>query len=203
MRTPALSCPPPPEPTGAPRRPAQDDSLWRTLAERKWGHRATELPTVPPGGWRAWVQHRTNLVSLPPSPLHLIQEAYPDPWQHIACCVLCSRTSGGPAVRQAIAALLQRLPSPSAVLDAEEADVRELLHPLGLQDTRFAALRALSRDFLEKVCGGARQAPAVDCIALPTTVWLRGWHRGHGAGLLAWGSRAFHCERDSPTAESI
>lgn len=55
------------------------------------------------------------------SPLNLLQESYPDPWQHITCCVLCSRTSGSELIRTAIAAFFAALPTPTAVLAAEGA----------------------------------------------------------------------------------
>lgn len=130
----------------------KDDCVWRALAERKWGGtRVPELTArVRPGGWKAFCQHRISLASLPPSPLNLVQELYPDPWQHLAACLLCSRTTGGSAVRGAIAALLAALPTPSAVLDASKEALWELLHPLGLQAARCSALRNMSRDFLER-----------------------------------------------------
>lgn len=95
-----------------------------------------------------------NLESLPSSPLDLVQEKYPDPWQHLAACLMCSRTTGGPAVRAAIAGLLAALPTPSALLDARKAEVLQLLRPVGLQDVRYNALVAMSRDFLLKVGRG-------------------------------------------------
>lgn len=56
-----------------------------------------------------------------------------DPWRHIAACLLCSRTTGGPVVREAMTGLLARWPSPSALLDARAGEVLEAMHPLGLQ----------------------------------------------------------------------
>jgi hypothetical protein len=58
------------------------------------------------------------LLSCRHSPLNLLQESYPDPWQHIICCVLCSRTSGSELIRTAIAAFFVALPTPTAVLAA-------------------------------------------------------------------------------------
>jgi hypothetical protein len=58
-------------------------------------------------------------VSCSCSPVNLLQESYPDPWQHIVCCVLCSRTSGSELIRTSIAAFFEALPTPSAVLAAE------------------------------------------------------------------------------------
>lgn len=108
------------------------------------------------GGWRAYVAHRLPSVSLQRSPLDLVQEAYSDPWAHLAACLMCARTTGGAVVRLAIADVLAAYPSPSAVLDAPQAALREALHPLGLQDQRCQALACMSRDFL----GRAWQDPS-------------------------------------------
>jgi hypothetical protein len=59
------------------------------------------------------------LLACRSSPLNLLQESYPDPWQHIICCVLCSRTSGSQLIRTAIASFFQALPTPTAVLEAD------------------------------------------------------------------------------------
>lgn len=58
------------------------------------------------------------MLSCRHSPLNLLQESYPDPWHHIICCVLCSRTSGSELIRTAIAAFFVALPTPTAVLAA-------------------------------------------------------------------------------------
>ena len=51
-----------------------------------------------------------------------MQEHYQEcPWQHIVACLLCSRTTGGLLVRDAIRRFLLLFPTPSAVLDAPEA----------------------------------------------------------------------------------
>ena len=125
----------------------QDEALWKELAEQKWGPRVREL-AQPEGSWLAWCKQRMALVSLPHSPLDLVQETYHDPWRHLAACLLCSRTTGGPTVRAAVTGLLARYPSPSALLDAPEAEVRAALHPLGLGAVRYAALVSLSHEFL-------------------------------------------------------
>lgn len=52
------------------------------------------------------------------SPLDLCQEHYPQPWHHIAACIMCSRTGAGPAVRAALAFVLHAWPTPSALLHA-------------------------------------------------------------------------------------
>ena len=128
----------------------QDDAVWQQLARSKWGERVPQLAAwVEPGGWRAFaVQRLASASPAAPSPLDLIQELYTDPWQHLVVCLSCSRTTGGPAVREAIAALLARWPTPSALLGAPQAHLLEALHAVGLQAIRLAALTAMSRDFL-------------------------------------------------------
>ena len=129
-------------------RSPQDDGLWRSLAERKWGRRVQDLADVAPGGWQAWCTFRMTARAMPASPLGLLQEEFPDPWPHLACCLLCSRTTGGPAVRGAVHAFLRRYPSPSALLDGARGEALEALRPLGLQEQRHAALAHMSAGFL-------------------------------------------------------
>lgn len=126
----------------------RDDEVWRELAEHKWGPAVRQLARVQPGQWAAWVKHRLGTASSPLSPLDLVQERYPDPYQHLVACVLCSRTTGGSAVRQAIRLFLELHPTPSAALAAQSNSLLEVMHPLGLPDTRLAAVRGIARDFL-------------------------------------------------------
>ncbi|KAF8072716.1 Mbd4 [Scenedesmus sp. PABB004] len=154
-RTPARTAPPAP---AALRAVVADDGLWRALAEAKWGPAVHELKPLADAalaerggaapGWQAYCCARLELRSIPQSPLSLLQERYADPWQHIVCCVLCARTSGSALIRASVAAFFDALPTPSAVLAAPDAAVMSLLQPLGLQATRLAAVRAVSRDFL-------------------------------------------------------
>ncbi len=75
----------------------QDDAIWKALSERKWGPWVCRLAHVGPGQWKAYAMHRINSESLPPSPLNLIQEQYPDPWQHLVSsgCLKSGMKSGG------------------------------------------------------------------------------------------------------------
>jgi hypothetical protein len=67
-------------------------------------------------------------------------------------------------VRQAITSLLDELPTPSALLDADTGRLLQLLHPLGLQAVRYSALREMSKDFLDQVgCLGS----SPDLLVLP------------------------------------
>ncbi len=47
--------------------------------------------------------------------------------------VLCSRTSGGPIIYNTVAAFFDAFPTPSAVLDADDSAIKDLIYPLGLQ----------------------------------------------------------------------
>ncbi|KAL4458027.1 hypothetical protein ABPG75_012892 [Micractinium tetrahymenae] len=126
----------------------RDDEVWRELAEHKWGPAVRQLAAVQPGQWAAWVKHRLSTSSSPLSPLDLVQEHCPDPFQHLVACVLCSRTTGGPLVRQAIQLFLELYPTPTDVLGAEEDSLLVVMRPLGLPATRLAAVRGIAHDFL-------------------------------------------------------
>ena len=98
--------------------------------------------------WRAYAARRMPARAILRSPLALLQERYADPWRHIVCCVLCSRTSGSEIISSTIARFFEAFPTPSAVLDADDAAVAALIHPLGLQPVRLRAVRAVSHGFL-------------------------------------------------------
>lgn len=89
-----------------------------------------------------------NLTAAPKSPLDLGQEQFPDPWSHLVCCILCSRTTGGPVIRSTIKHFISCWPTPSAVLAAAEGDLAAAINPLGLQLNRIKALKSMSHDFL-------------------------------------------------------
>lgn len=103
------------------------------------------------GEWQKYVQHRLPTVSLPQqiSPLNLLQEPYQEPWSHIACCLLCSRTTGSDTVRQAVNTILTKWPTPTAILQADNNQLLQTMNPLGLQQVRMSALINMSRSFLE------------------------------------------------------
>ncbi|KAI3435504.1 hypothetical protein D9Q98_001570 [Chlorella vulgaris] len=128
----------------------QDDDLWRLLAEAKWGSCVPKLASVAPGGWAAWTRHRLAASSSSLlSPLDLVQEHYQEcPFQHMVACLLCSRTTGGPVVRQAIRCFLERFSTPTAILTATDSSMLEVLNPLGLQATRLAAVQGVARDYI-------------------------------------------------------
>lgn len=189
------------DPAQAPTKPFVQDPLWRTLAIKKWGHRVEELAgcRVVSGGWMSYCKRRCSMRSIPQSPLSLIQELYTDPWQHLTCCLLCTRTTGGEAIRGAITTFLHLYPSPSAVLDEPREVLLEVIHPLGLQDMRLKAILAMSTDFLAKVgvfvkrdqhaCTGMHSLARLHILLLG---WPeRAYSAMHALGTGAFGS--FHC----------
>ena len=61
-----------------------------------------------------------------------MQEHYcRDPWRVLVACVLCSRTSGGPTIRNTLAAFLADYPTPTDVIRGDLDRMAALLHPLG------------------------------------------------------------------------
>ncbi|XP_075264804.1 uncharacterized protein LOC142356954 [Convolutriloba macropyga] len=124
----------------------KSDDLWRDIAIAKWGLLAADQEVS--SSWFPYCKHRMSLRTVAPSPLCLIQEDYTDPWQHLVCCICCSRTSGSPLIRLSIDQLLREYPSPSDVVAANVTELKALLHPLGLQDARCKSLQAMSRAFL-------------------------------------------------------
>ena len=64
---------------------------------------------------------------------------------------LCSRTTGGPTIRNAILGFLDAYPTPSAVLGASNRELEECIGPLGLMEVRRKALQRMSHDFFAEV----------------------------------------------------
>lgn len=108
--------------------------------------------------------HVLLLLAARPSPLGLLQEMYPDPWQHILCCVLCSRTSGSSSIRRCVAGFFDAFPTPTACLQASDAAMSAVIHPLGLTQARLAAVRAVSK---VKACH-------VDAVCMPVCLAVTG-----------------------------
>jgi hypothetical protein len=78
-------------------------------------------------------------VALTPAPGPTLEPPPPPPH---------SRTSGGDLIRGTIDRFFELLPNPSAVLDAPDDVITDLIHPLGLQPVRLKAVRGIARDFL-------------------------------------------------------
>lgn len=66
----------------------------------------------------------------------------------LICALIRSRTSGAAVVADTVRSFFRAFPSPSAVLDAAEADIQALIFPLGLQPIRCRSVCDISRAFL-------------------------------------------------------
>ncbi|XP_037068698.1 methyl-CpG-binding domain protein 4-like [Pollicipes pollicipes] len=93
-------------------------------------------------GRRRWVPPR--------SPYKLMQETYyHDPWKLLIGTIFLNKTAG----RQALPMLetfFERWPDARAARDADEADVMELLRPLGLAERRTQCIVRFSDEFVSK-----------------------------------------------------
>ena len=99
---------------------------------------------------------------------------------------LCSRTTGGPTIRNAILGFLGAYPTPSAVLGASNKELEECIGPLGLQEVRRKALQQMSHDFFAKVshvlgcpaclhhthCACIKRSRCVIVLAVPEAVTM-------------------------------
>ena len=87
-------------------------------------------------------------------------------------CLACSRTTGGPTIRNAILGFLEAYPTPSAVLEASDKELEVCIGPLGLQEVRRKALQRMSHEFFAKVLLTSSPLPLI-----PSNV-----HGGGGGG---------------------
>eukprot|EP00198_Chlamydomonas_reinhardtii_P012869 XP_001702206.1 predicted protein [Chlamydomonas reinhardtii] len=89
----------------------------------------------------------------PASPWGLLEEMlYNDPWRLLVACILLNRTTGQ-QVRGVLGPLWRAYPTPQAMAAADEADLRAILRPLGLHNTRAVKLKRFSHDFITKQVG--------------------------------------------------
>jgi len=100
--------------------------------------------------WYNYYRHRSSYASsanLPKSTLLLIQEDYAtDPYKLLSACILCSRTSGGPLIRNIVEDFFNHYPTPTDVCEADCATLEEELLPLGLHRER--TIQRFAKDFL-------------------------------------------------------
>ena len=82
----------------------------------------------------------------------------------VSCVRQCSRTTGGPTIRNAILGFLEAFPTPSAVLEASDKELEVVIGPLGLQEVRRKALQRMSYDFFAKVGGAGFLPPWVSRV---------------------------------------
>ncbi|CBN78453.1 conserved unknown protein [Ectocarpus siliculosus] len=97
--------------------------------------------------WLAFYLRRVGHRAARPSPLNLLQEHYAkDAYHLLSCCILCSRTSGGDTVKDAVKAFFEACPTPTSVLAADLGDLRKTLLPLGLN--RELIIKRFAEGFL-------------------------------------------------------
>jgi len=125
---------------------AAANHFWKEVAVRQWGPVAAEQSVSE--NWMEYCQSRMSFRTVANSPFRLVQEKYTDPWQHLVCCLTCTRTSGSETVQNTIETLLRGFPTPSAMAGADEGELKAVLRPVGLQDARCRALQRMSSDFL-------------------------------------------------------
>lgn len=63
-----------------------------------------------------------------------------DAYRLLSCCILCSRTSGGDTVKNAVAAFFKACPTPTSVLSTDQEELRKTLLPLGLNRCLFSSI---------------------------------------------------------------
>ncbi|CAM9596559.1 unnamed protein product [Ectocarpus sp. 4 AP-2014] len=97
--------------------------------------------------WLAFYLRRVGHRAARPSPLNLLQEHYAeDAYRLLSCCILCSRTSGGDTVKDAVEAFFEACPTPTSVLAADLGELRKTLLPLGLN--RELIIKRFAEGFL-------------------------------------------------------
>mmetsp|Transcript_69 Transcript_69/g.238 ORF Transcript_69/g.238 Transcript_69/m.238 type:complete len:278 (-) Transcript_69:214-1047(-) len=127
----------------------KDASMWQQIAVAKWGPLVTILRAQVETDWAAYCKRRMSLRTIKRSPYLLGQEEFPDPWQHLVCCLLCSRTTGSQTVQNGVYAFFRLFPTPSDVIAADPKLLLAFLaSPFGLAASRSKALTRMSASFL-------------------------------------------------------
>lgn len=193
-----------------------DPTLWKSLALAKWGTAVVELKKEEPRqGWEGYCKRRMPVRTIPRSPIGLLQENYSDPWQHLLCCLLCSRTSGSATIAACVALVIDEYSSPTMLLKATDAHWEngkggecpfcDLIHPLGLQAQRCKAVRKMTIGFLGDDWENPSQLYGVgkfSADSLAIFCWgmkdLRGVEDVNLKRYLRWALGESHSESDKP-----
>ncbi|KAK9785518.1 hypothetical protein WJX73_000554 [Symbiochloris irregularis] len=103
-----------------------------------------------PQGLQASGDPRVATWEPPPSPFGLVEEVlFHDPWKLLVACMLLNKTTGR-AVRKVLWDLFRLVPSAGAAADADVAQIRDIIYPLGLATKRAPMLKRFSADYLQK-----------------------------------------------------
>lgn len=90
-----------------------------------------------------------------PPKFGLIQEKYwPDGWKILVCC-LCLNLTKRAQMEPVVEEMFQRWPTPQALAAASDADLEDLIKPLGMQRKRTQTLKKMSAQY---AAGGWKQA---------------------------------------------
>ncbi len=90
-----------------------------------------------------------------PPKFGLIQEKYwPDGWKILVCC-LCHTLTKRAQMEPIVEEMFQRWPSAQALASAPDADLEDLIRPLGMQRKRTQTLKRMSAQY---AAGGWKQA---------------------------------------------
>ena len=69
-------------------------------------------------------------------------------WQHMVAVIMLNQTGRKP-VKTVLPVFLDRWPGPGEFLWAMEDEVKEVIWPLGMYNTRFKRLKRMTADFLQ------------------------------------------------------
>jgi adenine-specific DNA glycosylase len=68
-------------------------------------------------------------------------------WQHMVAVIMLNQTGRKP-VKTVFPIFMDRWPTPNTFLEAAEAEVREVIWPLGMVNVRYKRLRRMTEDFM-------------------------------------------------------
>ena len=92
----------------------------------------------------------------PKSPYDLLQERFwPDEWKLLIVCLMLNQTSRK-QVEPMISQFFDSFPTPEAVVDADDQELRRLLQPLGLVNRRIKTVKRFSEEFVTKSWSSAK-----------------------------------------------
>lgn len=90
-----------------------------------------------------------------PPKFGLIQEKYwPDGWKILVCC-LCLNLTKRVQMEPVVEEMFQRWPTPQSLAAAPDADLEDLIRPLGMQRKRTQTLKRMSAEY---AAGGWKRA---------------------------------------------
>ena len=86
----------------------------------------------------------------PKSPYDLLQERFwPDGWKILVVCLLLNQTSRR-QVEPIITEFFKKFPNPEALVECNDAELRDLIGSLGLVNRRINILKRFSEEFVTK-----------------------------------------------------